>query len=96
MNLLQSLDAPDTFCVTLNAGDDIDPARVIGRVTYDHPVVTVAGVAARARRCEVSGRNRTHYCGSYWGNGFHEDGVKSALDVVDEIARAAGRQGIAA
>jgi uncharacterized protein len=89
MNMLQSLDAPDTFCVTLNATDRIDPARVIGRATYHHPVATVAGVAARARRDEVSGRNRTHFGGAYWGNGFHEDGVVSGLEVVREIARAA-------
>lgn len=92
MNMLQSLDAPDTFCVTLNAADAIDPARVIGRVTYHHPVVTPAGVAARARRSEVSGRNRTYYCGAYWGNGFHEDGVVTALDVVGEIVRASSRR----
>jgi len=96
MNMLQSLDAPDTFCVTLNAPDEIDPARVIGRVTYHHPVVTQAGVAARARRAEVSGRNRTHYCGAYWGNGFHEDGVVSALAAVSEIARAVGAHATAA
>jgi predicted NAD/FAD-binding protein len=95
MSLLQSLDAPETFCVTLNATDDIDSARVIGRVTYHHPVVTQAGVAARARRGEVSGPNRTHYCGAYWGNGFHEDGVVSGLDVVREIEETA-RAGVAA
>jgi len=89
MNLLQSIDAPETFCVTLNAADAINPARVIGRVTYHHPIVTAAGVAARARRDEVSGPNRTHYCGAYWGNGFHEDGVVSALAVVGELGRAA-------
>ncbi len=88
MNLLQSLEAPETFCVTLNAADDIDPARVIGRVTYHHPLVTQAGVAARARRGEVSGPKRTHYCGAYWGNGFHEDGVVSGLEVVREIEAA--------
>ena len=71
--------------MTLNAIEVIDPARVIGRVTYHHPVVTSEGVAARARRGEVSGRNRTHYCGAYWGNGFHEDGVRSGLDVAGEI-----------
>jgi predicted NAD/FAD-binding protein len=92
MNVLQSLDAPETFCVTLNAADDIDPARVIGRVTYHHPVVTLAGVGARARRGELSGLNRTHYCGAYWGNGFHEDGVVSGLDVVREIEAAARLQ----
>ena len=96
MNMLQSLNAPDTFCVTLNATDAIDPARVIGRATYHHPVVTLASIAARARRGEVSGRHRTHYCGAYWGNGFHEDGVVSALAVVDEIARNAGTQAVAA
>ena len=92
MNILQSLDAPETFCVTLNAAEAIDPVRVMGRVTYHHPVVTREGVAARARRLEVSGPNRTHYCGAYWGNGFHEDGVRSGLDVVGEIERAAGSQ----
>lgn len=92
MNMLQSLDAPETFCVTLNAVDAIDPARVIGRVRYHHPVATLAGVAARSRRPEVSGPNRTHYCGAYWGNGFHEDGVRSGLAVADEIERAEGSQ----
>jgi predicted NAD/FAD-binding protein len=89
MNMLQSLDAPDTFCVTLNAAGAIDPARVIGRVTYHHPVVTREGVAARRRRGDVSGPNRTHYCGAYWGSGFHEDGVVSGLDVAREIESAA-------
>ncbi|MSR01495.1 MAG: FAD-dependent oxidoreductase [Gemmatimonadetes bacterium] len=85
MNLLQSLEAPVTFCVTLNGDHLIDPAQVIGRVQYHHPVATVAGAAARARRSEVSGAGRTHYCGAYWGNGFHEDGVASGLAVVSEI-----------
>jgi len=90
MNMLQSLDAPETFCVTLNGGDLIDPARVLGRVRYHHPIATAAGQKARMRRGEVSGRNRTHYCGAYWGNGFHEDGVASALSVVGEIEAPAG------
>jgi predicted NAD/FAD-binding protein len=89
MNILQSLDAPETFCVTLNGADAIDPARVLGRVRYHHPVVTATGTTARARRAAVSGPNRTHYCGAYWGNGFHEAGVASALAVVSEIAAAA-------
>lgn len=92
MNMLQSLDAPDTICVTLNAADAVDPARIIGRVTYAHPVVTLAGDTARARRREISGHNRTHYCGAYWGNGFHEDGVVSGLDVVQEITTTTSRQ----
>jgi predicted NAD/FAD-binding protein len=89
MNMLQSLNAPETFCVTLNGSDRIDPARVLGRVRYHHPIATSAGVKARTRRAGVSGRNRTHYCGAYWGNGFHEDGVESALAVVSEIEAAA-------
>ncbi|MEZ4455294.1 MAG: FAD-dependent oxidoreductase [Gemmatimonadales bacterium] len=95
MNQLQSLDAPDPFCVTLNATGAIDPARIVGRVTYHHPVVTVAGVAARARRAEVSGANRTHYCGAYWGSGFHEDGVVSGLAVVGELEAALRHRAVA-
>ncbi|MBT8136536.1 MAG: FAD-dependent oxidoreductase [Gammaproteobacteria bacterium] len=79
MNILQSIDAPHDFCVTVNRDDDIDPAGVIQRIDYAHPVFTTTGVAAQRRYDEVNGVNRTYYCGAYWGYGFHEDGVNSAL-----------------
>jgi uncharacterized protein len=85
MNSLQSLRADREFCVTLNRTAAIDPERIIRTIQYAHPVYTPAGVAAQSRHHEISGRNRTHYCGAYWGWGFHEDGVKSALRVVREI-----------
>ena len=81
MNRLQSLAAEQQFCVTLNHSETIDPARVIRRISYAHPVYTEAGLAARTRAAEIDGRNRTHFCGAYWGWGFHEDGVVSALRV---------------
>ena len=59
---------------------------MLRRFTYDHPVYTAAGVAAQARHAEVSGVRRTHYCGAYWGWGFHEDGVVSGLRVCEELA----------
>jgi predicted NAD/FAD-binding protein len=96
MNRLQSLEADREFCVTLNRADAIDPAKVIGRIEYAHPVYTPAGVAAQARRGEISGHNRTHYCGAYWGWGFHEDGVRSAHRVAAEFGvRGAGEAGAA-
>ncbi len=85
MNRLQSLRADREFCVTLNRTAAIDPERIIRTIQYGHPVYTPAGVAAQSRHHEISGRNRTHYCGAYWGWGFHEDGAKSALRVVREI-----------
>lgn len=81
MNRLQSLRAEREFCVTLNHSERIDPARVIRRISYAHPAYTEAGVKAQARVHEIDGRNRTHFCGAYWGWGFHEDGVVSALRV---------------
>jgi uncharacterized protein len=81
MNRLQSLKADRELCVTLNRTAAIDPQQVIRTIPYSHPVYTPEGVRAQARRAEISGRNRTHYCGAYWGWGFHEDGVRSALDV---------------
>ena len=86
MNILQGLEAPETFCVTLNRGDAIDPARILYRTTYHHPVFTTAGVQAQARRAEISGVNRTWYCGAYWRNGFHEDGVDSGLAVARDLS----------
>jgi predicted NAD/FAD-binding protein len=85
MNRLQSLRADREFCVTLNRTAAIDPERIIRTIQYAHPVYTPAGAAAQSRHHEISGRTRTHYCGAYWGWGFHEDGVKSALRVVREI-----------
>src|SRR5271166_1113252 len=89
MNRLQSLRAEEEFCVTLNRTAEIDSERIIRTIAYSHPVYTPAGVAAQSRHAEISGRNRTHYCGAYWGWGFHEDGVNSALRVAREIG--AGR-----
>jgi len=81
MNHLQRLrGAERDYCVTLNRTEAIDPRRIIRRIDYAHPVFTPAGVAAQARHGEISGTaGRTHYCGAYWGWGFHEDGVRSAL-----------------
>ena len=88
MNILQGLEAPETFCVSLNYRDRIDPDRIIKRLTYHHPAYTPAGIAAQARHAEISGVNRTYYAGAYWGFGFHEDGVKSGLRVAEQIERA--------
>jgi predicted NAD/FAD-binding protein len=88
MNVLMSLNAPEKFLVTLNRGADIDPAKVLGRYVYDHPVYTPQGVLAQRRRREISGVNRSHYCGAYWRYGFHEDGVVSGQWVAQEIAAA--------
>ncbi len=85
MNRLQSLRAEREFCVTLNRTEAIDPDRVIRKITYAHPVYTRAGVAAQARVGEISGRDRVHFCGAYWGWGFHEDGVRSALQVAERF-----------
>lgn len=82
MNILQNFhDAPETFCVTLNRSADIDPGRIIKRFDYSHPVFTLEAVAAQKRYDDIGGHNRSHFCGAYWFNGFHEDGVCSALRV---------------
>jgi predicted NAD/FAD-binding protein len=81
MNLLQSLSSPEPFVVTLNRSDDIDPAKVLARMRYRHPVYTHGSVAAQARRGEIQGRRRTWFAGAYWGFGFHEDGLRSGVDV---------------
>jgi predicted NAD/FAD-binding protein len=87
MNRLQSLRADQEFCVTLNRTEAIDPARVIRTIDYAHPVYTSAGLKAQGRWDEVSGVHRTHYCGAYWGFGFHEDGVVSGLRVAERFGK---------
>jgi predicted NAD/FAD-binding protein len=81
MNHLQSLRSQQNYCVTLNDVDGIDASAKIRSMTYHHPVFTLEGARQRAGRDEIDGQRRTHYCGAWWGNGFHEDGVASALHV---------------
>jgi predicted NAD/FAD-binding protein len=90
MNRLQSLRAEREFCVTLNRSEAVDPGKVIRTIPYAHPVFTAEGQAAQARHVEISGQNRTHYCGAYWGWGFHEDGVASG----ERVATALGAAGL--
>jgi predicted NAD/FAD-binding protein len=73
--------------LTLNRNADVDPRKVLGSYVYHHPVYTTAAVAAQRRRHEINGMLRTYYCGAYWGYGFHEDGVKSALASLEEFHR---------
>jgi uncharacterized protein len=86
LNRLQSLPGHEQFFVTLNLVERIDPRLVIKRVTYAHPVYTPDGIDAQRRVAEISGpEGRTHFCGAYWGWGFHEDGVSSALRVAESF-----------
>ncbi len=81
LNRLQSLHSRHEICVTLNQDAAIDPESVHAVFAYDHPVLDGAAVAAQKRHGEINGKNGTWYCGAYWGYGFHEDGVQSALRV---------------
>ena len=89
MSLLQRLSSSEPICVTLNASTAIAPAKVLARMVYRHPVFSRAAVAAQRRHETLNGANRTHYCGAYWGYGFHEDGVASALRVCRRVDAAA-------
>ncbi|HNB59912.1 MAG TPA: FAD-dependent oxidoreductase [Phycisphaerales bacterium] len=85
MTILQGLDTREPLCVTLNATERIAPSRIIRRFSYAHPLYTLEGERARSRWAQISGVDRTHFCGAYWGNGFHEDGVNSALRVCERL-----------
>jgi len=86
MNILQGIEAPETFCVTLNNTAAINPHMIIGQFQYAHPVFSLDGMAAQQRWDEINGVARTWYCGAYWHNGFHEDGVVSALRVANALS----------
>jgi predicted NAD/FAD-binding protein len=85
MNFLQSIRAPETFCVSLNMGRQIDPSKVLRKFVYHHPIYTHAAVHAQKEWSRISGVDRLHFCGAYWGFGFHEDGVKSGLRVAERL-----------
>ncbi len=81
MNRLQSLNTAQDYCVTLNGEAAIAPEKVIRTMVYNHPLFSHQAIAAQQRWGEISGHNRTHFCGAYWFYGFHEDGLNSALRV---------------
>jgi len=85
MNILQGLGSPREFCVTLNRPGVAAGEKTIAEMIYHHPVYTPPSLAARRRYEEINGRNRTYFCGAYWFYGFHEDGVRSALEVTKKF-----------
>jgi predicted NAD/FAD-binding protein len=87
MNILQSIGAPRELCVSLNLAKAIDPARIYREMIYHHPAYDPQSLAARNSHPEINGINRTYYAGAYWGYGFHEDGVTSALEVTKHFGK---------
>ena len=85
MNILQALDTREVVNVTLNRQEQIDPAKIHRTIRYHHPLFTAEGLAAQQEKHSINGVDRIWYCGAYWGNGFHEDGVVSALDVIHSM-----------
>ena len=85
MNILQGIEADSVFCVTLNATDRIDASLVLGKYRYAHPVFDLPAIEAQKKWQSINGVNATWYCGAYWFNGFHEDGVRSAKRVAEAL-----------
>lgn len=87
MNILQGIKAPEVFCVTLNNTAAINPHKILGEFCYEHPVFSLEATRAQERWNDINGVNNTWFCGAYWHNGFHEDGVASALRVANAMPR---------
>jgi predicted NAD/FAD-binding protein len=87
MNILQSIGAPQELCVSLNLAKAIDPSKIYREMIYHHPVYNPESLTARHSHSEINGVNRTYYAGAYWGYGFHEDGVASALEVCKHFGK---------
>jgi uncharacterized protein len=93
MTTLQRLRGRDRYLLSLNSDEWIDPRSVIESFTYAHPIFDRRAVAAQQRFREIDGAGGVHYCGAWWGHGFHEDGMVSAMRVCDAIGvRATGRE----
>jgi predicted NAD/FAD-binding protein len=85
MNILQGLNSKHTFCVTLNQNDSIDPEKILRKFTYHHPIFSLESIAAQQQRKQICGQRHTHFAGAYWHSGFHEDGVKSGVEVAQRF-----------
>jgi uncharacterized protein len=87
LNRLQGHSSPEPICITLNEIQTLAAEKILQRIVYHHPIYSRSALEAQKRFGEINGRNRTYYCGAYWGYGFHEDGVKSALAVGERFGR---------
>ena len=85
MNILQGISSEHTFCVTLNQKSAIDPNEILQEFTYHHPIFSTDSIQAQKQRKVICGVNHTHFAGAYWHNGFHEDGVRSAVEVAQRF-----------
>lgn len=85
MNILQNINSKTQFCVTLNATHAINSEKILGQYEYAHPVFSPAAIAAQQQWQSINGTHNTWFCGAYWFNGFHEDGVNSALRVAHQL-----------
>ena len=85
MNILQGLSSDKIYCVTLNYSDQIDEAKILKTIEYHHPIFTPDSVDAQENHRLINGTSRTYYCGAYWRNGFHEDGVVSAITALQHF-----------
>ena len=81
MNILQGISSKETFVVSLNQNEKINPKKILRQFEYAHPVFNSRSEKAKKLRSQICGARHTHFCGAYWYNGFHEDGVRAALDV---------------
>ena len=85
MNILQSLNSEHTFCVTLNQRESIAPDKILREFTYHHPIFSLESIGAQQQRKQICGQRHTHYAGAYWHSGFHEDGVRSGVEVAQRF-----------
>jgi predicted NAD/FAD-binding protein len=85
MTTLQRLPGAQRYLVSLNPDPDHPLQNVLGRYRYAHPQFTAAAVAAQERVDEIDGVDRLYFCGAYWGYGFHEDGMASAVRVCRKL-----------
>jgi predicted NAD/FAD-binding protein len=85
MNILQGINSDNTYCVTLNYSDQIDKKKILKTIEYHHPIFTTESIIAQQNHRLINGTSRTYYCGAYWRNGFHEDGVVSAINALSHF-----------
>jgi predicted NAD/FAD-binding protein len=85
MNKLQPLATDQPLIVTLNPPVEPEEGSIHCSFLYDHPVFSENAISAQQELHKLQGQNRTWFCGSYFGYGFHEDGLQSGLAVAEAL-----------
>ena len=85
LNLLQNLKCKENIFLTLNPHFEINESKILKKVRFTHPYFDQAALNFQSQLTNLQNKRNILFCGSYFGYGFHEDGIKSSIEMLKTL-----------